>query len=32
MLRSAFSLRLVVILAAWAALAIFAGGAPWGPA
>jgi hypothetical protein len=32
MLRSTFALRLVLILAAFAALAIFAGGAPWGPA
>ena len=31
MLRSSLSLRLALIVAALAALAIFAGGLPWGP-
>jgi hypothetical protein len=31
MLRTTFALRLALILAALAALAIVAGGAPWGP-
>jgi hypothetical protein len=32
MLRTTFAIRLALILAVFAALAIFAGGAPWGPA
>ena len=32
MLRSTLALRLVLILAALAALAIFVGESPWGPA
>ncbi len=31
MLRSSLSLRLALIVAALAALAVFAGGLPWGP-
>lgn len=31
MLRTTSALRLALILAAFAALAIIAGGAPWGP-
>jgi hypothetical protein len=31
MLRTTFALRLALILAVFAALAIVAGGAPWGP-
>ncbi len=31
MLRSSLSLRLALIVAALAGLAIFAGGLPWGP-
>jgi len=32
MLRTTFAIRLALILAVFAALAIVAGGAPWGPA